>query len=101
MEKNTLLTRTRLRDEEKAFNFGDIERSNEKTNYFKENFMNEVKPTTTKLTARQLTLEKMKKSGETSGMKTFFSKKVCNFCFHKHLTPVSECKNCRMPFSIL
>ncbi len=83
------------------FGFGDFDRSIDRFTLNREIYMNSDAKPTTKLTARQLTLEKMKKSGEISGNKTFFSKKLCKFCLHKHLTPVSECKHCRMPFHIL
>jgi len=81
----------------------DMEKVLEKTSQnFKENLnLLENKPIA-KLTARQRTLEKMKKTNELQNSnKSIFNKKLCRFCFHKHLTPVTECKNCRVPFSIL
>ena len=81
----------------------DLEKVLEKGSLnFKENFnMIENKPII-KLTARQKTLENMKKTNELQNSnKSIYSKKLCKFCFHKHLTPVNECKNCRIPFSIL
>lgn len=80
-----------------------MEKVLEKTSInFKENFnLMESKPII-KLTARQRTLEKMKKSNEMHySSKSIYSKKLCKFCLNKHLTPVNECKNCRIPFNIL
>lgn len=80
----------------------EFEKVLEKTSLnFKETFAFSDHKPIIKLTARQKTLEKMKQSNENFTNKPFYSKKLCKFCLHKHLTPVTECKNCKMPFNIL
>ena len=108
IERNTFFPRNRANkddnlDEKIGTSHLDLEKVFEKTSQnFKENLnLLENKPII-KLTARQRTLETMKKANEMpNSNKSIFSKKLCRFCLNKHLTPVTECKNCRIPFNIL